>query len=144
MKLIYNYILKYALYIAFIQAWMAVAGSLYFSEILHLPPCLLCWYQRIFMYPLVIILAVGIIRKDRNVSYYALPISLLGAVVALYHYLLQFTPAAKIALSCDAFNPCTEIQISFFGFITIPFLSFLAFGVISTMMIFLLKSKNKR
>ena len=57
---------KYALYIAFIQAWVATLGSLYFSEIKHLEPCVLCWYQRILMFPIAIILAVAIIRKDKK------------------------------------------------------------------------------
>lgn len=137
-----RFVRKYALHIAFIQAWVATLGSLYFSEILHFRPCLLCWYQRILMYPLTIILGVAIMRKDKNVAYYVLPMTILGAAIALYHYLLQWTPLAEVTqISCSAYGPCREVQALFLGFVTIPFLSFIAFLVISTMMIVLLKSK---
>ena len=136
---------KYALYIAFTQAWVATLGSLFFSEILHFRPCVLCWYQRILMYPLAIILGIAIMRKDKNIAYYVLPLTLLGVTIATYHYLLQMTPLAEITpISCSAYGPCSEIQAMFLGFITIPFLSLTAFVVISTMMIILIKSKGKK
>src|SRR3989344_2205882 len=115
---------KYALYIAFLQAWIATLGSIYFSEIKHLTPCVLCWYQRILMFPIAVILAVAIIRKDKNVAYYVLPLSILGALVGFYQYLLQMTPLARInPISCSTENPCSAIDAIYFGFITIPFLS---------------------
>src|SRR3989344_142120 len=106
------FIKKYALYIAFIQAWVATLGSLYFSEIKHLEPCVLCWYQRILMFPIAIILAVAIIRKDKNVAYYVLPLSILGALVAFYQYLLQMTALKQVNLiSCSSLEPCSAIQV---------------------------------
>lgn len=136
---------KYALHLAFLQAWAATLGSLYFSEIRHFVPCLLCWYQRVLMYPLTIILAVAVIRKDRNVAYYVLPISILGFIVALYHYLLQMTPLADVTpVACSAYGPCRQVQALFLGFVTIPFLSLTAFTVITILMIITLKFKNDR
>src|SRR3989344_9686537 len=135
---------KYAIYIAFLQAWAAVLGSLYFSEIKHLPPCQLCWYQRIFMYPIALILGVAIMRRDKNIAYYIMPLSVLGAVFALYHYLLQMTSIFDtIPVSCGAFGSCSEIQTIYLGFATIPFLSLAAFIVISAAMIILIKGKQK-
>lgn len=136
---------KYAVYLAFLQAWIATLGSLYFSEIRHFTPCPLCWYQRILMYPLIFILTVAIIRKDKGVGYYVLPMSILGAVIALYQYLLQMGTAVKdIPIQCDAFGSCEQIETIYFGFITIPFLSLTAFVIISLLMIIGLVVKTKK
>lgn len=135
---------NYALIIAFLLAWSATIGSLFLSEILHFPPCNLCWYQRILMYPLAVIFIVAIKRKDPNVAYYALPLSVMGIVVALYHYMLQMGIIFKEnILSCSLSTPCTNIQVQLLGFITLPFLSLIAFLLITFLMLFMLKSKNK-
>ena len=145
MKKLLLLIRKYALYIAFLQAWVATLGSLYFSEIRHLPPCLLCWYQRIAMYPLILILAVGIVRKDKNVPWYVLPLSIIGALIALYQYLLQMTTLSNVTpISCDILGSCEEVQVLYLGFITIPFLSLAAFVIISFLMIIGLTIKTKK
>lgn len=150
-KTVRDFLIKNALYIAFLQAWVAMLGSLYFSEILHWKPCLLCWYQRILMYPLTIILGVAIWRRDKNVVYYVLPMTIIGATIALYHYLLQMTPLKEITpIQCSSFGPCSEVTAIPLGpitlpyFMTIPFLSLTAFCVISLMMTILLKSKKKK
>src|SRR3989338_5078143 len=141
MQIVSGFVKKYAIYLAFLQVWTAVLGSLYFSEIKGLTPCFLCWVQRIFMYPLIFILTVAILRKDRNVAYYVLPLSVTGALVGLYQYLLQMTPLSRVeAVTCSATAPCSAIQIMFFGFITIPFLSMTAFIVISALMLIILKT----
>ena len=145
MKNLISYIRNYALYIGFIQAWIAVLGSLYFSEIKHWTPCVLCWYQRIFMFPIAIILAVAIIRKDKNVAYYVLPLSILGALVGFYQYLLQMTALKQINLiSCSSLEPCSAIQVIYIGFITIPFLSMSAFIIIGLIMLNLVKYIAKK
>lgn len=145
MTKIVKFLENYALYIAYFQAWAATLGSLYFSEIRNFTPCLLCWYQRILMYPLIIILGVAIIRKDKNVAYYVLPMTILGALVALYHYLLQMTALSQITpISCSAYGPCREVQALFLGFVTIPFLSLVAFVLISVMMALLIFPKSKK
>lgn len=151
LKSIRDFFNKNALYIAFLQALIAMLGSLYFSEILHWKPCLLCWYQRILMYPLTIILGVAIWRRDKNVVYYMLPMTIFGATIAFYHYLLQMTPLKEITpIQCSSFGPCSEVKALTFGaltlphFVTIPFLSLTAFTVISIMMLILLKSKKKK
>ncbi len=95
------------------------------------------------MYPLVIILPIALLRKDKNVAYYVLPLSLIGAATAFYQYLLQMTPLKAATLTkCEISNPCSKIDAIYVGFITIPFMSLLAFLVISFMMYLLLKSKK--
>ncbi|OGD92944.1 hypothetical protein A2697_05475 [Candidatus Curtissbacteria bacterium RIFCSPHIGHO2_01_FULL_41_44] len=144
MKNIILLVKQYAIYVAFLQAWLATLGSLYFSEIRDFRPCLLCWYQRILMYPLIIILGVAIFRKDKNAAYYVLPMSIMGVAIAFYQYLLQMTSLADVTpISCSAYGPCREIQAVYLGFITIPFLSLIAFVLITLSMLILLKSKNK-
>lgn len=144
MKDIKNFFQEYALKIAFIQAWVAVMGSLYFSEIAGLKPCLLCWYQRIPMYSSAVILAVAILRNDRKVYHYVLPLSIIGTLIAFYQYLLQVTPLSNLVPTvCNAYESCSKIDFIILRFVTIPFLSLVAFLVISTMMIVLLKSKGK-
>lgn len=135
---------KYILHLALIQTLAATLGSLYFSEIRHFIPCLLCWYQRILMYPLVIIFTVAIIRKDKNVAYYVLPISIFGMVIAIYHNLLQRVNwiAESTPISCNAYGPCREIDALFFGFVTIPLLSLTAFTIITVLMFLVIKLKK--
>jgi disulfide bond formation protein DsbB len=120
----------YSVYVAFTQALLATVGSLYLSQIVHLPPCLLCWYQRICMYPLVIILGVGILRKDKNLYQYALPLAVIGWVIALYHSLLQWKIIPDSLAPCVQGVSCTTVQVHLLGFITIPFMSLVAFSII--------------
>jgi disulfide bond formation protein DsbB len=122
---------RIVVYIAWIQAFVATAGSLFFSEVLHFPPCVLCWYQRIFMYPLVFLLGVGIVRKDKKIYSYVLPLSIIGSLIALYHSLLYWKIIPENAAPCTAGVSCTTKFIEWFGFITIPFLSLLAFLLIT-------------
>lgn len=129
-------------YVALVQALIATLASLYLSEILHWTPCVLCWYQRICMYPLIIILSVGILRKDKGLPFYVLPISILGACIAFYHYLLQRGIISASLAPCQAGVSCTVKYTMWFGFITIPFLSLVAF-VIITLCMMLAKRYNK-
>ena len=114
----------------FLIALIATLGSLYFSEIRQYEPCEFCWYQRILMYPLVLISIISIIRNDHGAVYYIRFMSLLGLLMASYHYALQ-----KISFLGDGFTACTGVSctvqyIDWLGFITIPFLSLIAFALI--------------
>ncbi len=117
--------------IAWIQSIVATLGSLYFSDILGYAPCVLCWYQRICMYPLVFLLAVGYIRKDAKMYTYTLPLALLGWSIALYHNLLYYKILPASAETCKFGISCTTKYIEYFGFITIPLLAFTAFTIIN-------------
>lgn len=125
---------RYSLHVALLAAWIAMLGSLYFSEVKGYVPCELCWYQRILMYPLTLILTIGLLRKDNNLPLLVLPLSSLGFLIALYHYLLEKTDIFP-AHACSAGVSCTATWINWFGFITIPFLSLVAFTVITLMSI---------
>ena len=120
-----------ALYLAWAQACIATFGSLSFSEVMLYPPCTLCWYQRILMYPLTVILAVGILRRDEGLHQYVLPLSGLGFAIALYHNLLYFGIIPESIQPCTVGIPCTTVQIEWLGFITIPLMSLTAFTVIN-------------
>ncbi len=121
-------------HVALLAAWTAMGGSLFFSEVLSWAPCTLCWYQRILMYPLAIVIAVGILRRDAGLHLYVLPLSVLGGCVSVYHYLLiktdLFTPP-----SCSIGIPCTVGYLNWLGFVNIPFLALTAFVIISLMMV---------
>ena len=119
------------LYLAWLLAIVATLGSLYFSEVRHFVPCTLCWYQRILMYPLVVVLGVASYRQDRGAVAYALPLSLLGIGVSLYHYLDQKIPGFGAPGLCSGGVPCNVSYIDWFGFVTIPFLALIAFSGIS-------------
>ncbi len=132
---------KYILYIAFAQALIATLGSLFFSEIMHFPPCVLCWYQRICMYPLVAIFAVGVFRKDKNVLFYASPLIAVGWLVALYHNLLYYHILPESMAPCVAGISCTIKFFAWFGFITIPLMSLTAFTILGGLML-IYRKKN--
>ena len=132
-------------YLAWATSLTATAGSLYFSEIAGYLPCMLCWYQRIAMYPLVVILAVGILRKDSKVYQYVLPFTIVGGLIALYHVLLYYNVFPEAESTCRAGISCTTKYIEWFGFITIPLLSLLAFTFITACMLVLIRrNRGKR
>lgn len=119
------------LQLAWLQAVVATGGSLYFSEVLKLVPCVLCWYQRIAMYPLVVILTVGLLVRETRIRLYVLPFSLIGLAISAYHNLLYYGVLPESIQPCTAGVSCTTRQIEWLGFITIPLLALVAFGVIS-------------
>ncbi|WP_409291667.1 disulfide oxidoreductase [Peribacillus sp. SCS-37] len=129
-----------ALGVSWLSAVIAVLGSLYFSEVLHFVPCTLCWYQRILMYPLAVILGIAVYKRDHTVYRYALPLSLLGIMISAYHYSLQKLSFMQEFQVCTGGVPCSGQYINLLGFITIPFLALIAFTIISAC---LLKLKRK-
>ncbi len=130
-----KFLSKNILYIAFTQALVATLGSLFFSEVMHWTPCVLCWYQRIAMYPLVIIFGVGILLKDKIVQYYAWPLIVIGWLIAAYHNLLYYNILPEAAAPCAAGLSCTTKFFAWFGFITIPLLSLTAFTILGALML---------
>lgn len=118
------------LFLAWGTSIIAMFGSLYFSEIKQFEPCMLCWVQRIVMYPFTVISGIALIRKDYWISIYTMVLSAIGICISTYHYLLQKVSFfADHALSCGRI-PCTGQYINWFGFITIPFLALTAFIII--------------
>lgn len=118
-----------ALWLAFATALAATLGSLYYSEIAGYTPCDYCWYQRIAMYPLVLSLGIAAARRDPGVRRYVLPPALIGAGIAGYHYLIQHVPSLS-AGTCSLASPCTAAWVWKFDFVSIPFMAFVCFALI--------------
>lgn len=132
-------------YAILLQAALAMGGSLFFSEVMKLAPCVLCSYQRIAMYPIVVLAAMGIIRNDRKVSIYILGLAIPGLFIAIYHNLLYWHLIPESISPCQLGVSCTTKFFEWFGFVTIPFLSFLSFVVVITLaLISLKKSKYEK
>ncbi|SFI33416.1 disulfide bond formation protein DsbB [Paenibacillus sp. UNC496MF] len=126
---------RYALYLAWVVSIVAVGSSLYLSEIMKFIPCNLCWYQRIFMYPIVILLGIACYNQDRKIIRYVLPLSVIGGCISLYHYLEQQIPALAKVLPCTVGVPCSEDYLDWFGgYVTIPFLALIAFILITALL----------
>lgn len=130
------------LYVAWLVSVVATLGSLYFSEIRGFIPCELCWYQRILMYPLALILGIGTFQSDYSVKRVVLPMASIGWFISLFHYLEQKVPGFAEIKPCVQGVPCTTEYINWLGFITIPFLAFTAFTIIIIMMLFIKNSKQ--
>lgn len=131
------------LYFAWFVSLIATLGSLYFSEIKGFIPCDLCWFQRILMYPLVVILGIGTFQSDTSVKKYVLPLSIVGSIISFFHYLEQKVPGFGGIKPCVSGIPCSAEYINWFGFITIPFLALIAFTLINICMIILFVKKSK-
>lgn len=125
------------LFLCWLIAGASTLGSLFFSEIMQFPPCILCWYQRIFLFPLVFILATGLFSGDKSVARYALPLVAAGWLVALYHNLLYAGIVPESIQPCSQGVSCTEDYINLFGFLTIPMLSLLSFSTILILLLIL-------
>ncbi len=126
---------RVAIVLAWLVATTAMLGSLYLSEIADFVPCPLCWYQRICMYPLALILGIAAIRRDRDVRVYAIPLASVGAVIAVYHSWIQAYPPSSGSAFCTLEAPCTERYIWEFGFVSIPLMALAGFLFVITMLL---------
>jgi disulfide bond formation protein DsbB len=124
---------RMALWLAWLVATVTTLGSLYMSEIADFVPCELCWFQRICMYPLVLVLGVATWRRDRHVWVYVLPQAVVGAGIAIYHTQLQAFP--EQATFCTTETPCTTRYVWEFGFVSLPFMALSAFAFIIAMVL---------
>lgn len=133
----------FIIYVAWLISLVSIAGSLFFSSILELPPCFLCWYQRIFIFPLGIILAVGFLKKDTLVSWYAFPLALIGWIISFYHNLLYYGFIEEALIPCTGGTSCTEKQFELFGFLSIPLMALLSLTSILVLLILFAKKTQK-
>jgi len=119
-------------------SWLVAAGStlgaLFLSEVMGVPPCVLCWYQRIFMFPLALLLPLGLFPFDPKIVRYALPLAAVGWLIALLHVLLTHGLIPESVTPCVQGVPCAQNPIEWFGFLSIPHLSLLAFSVINALL----------
>jgi disulfide bond formation protein DsbB len=131
------------LFLCWLLVTISTLGSLFFSYVVGFAPCVLCWYQRIFLFPLVILLAMGLFPFDKSVIKYALPLAIAGWLTALYHNLLYSGIIPESIQPCSQGVSCTEKYIDLFGFITIPMLSLLSFSTIISLLILLQRRTSK-
>ncbi len=129
------------IFACWLTATIATLGSLFLSEVIGYEPCVLCWWQRIFIYPLVIVFTVGLFPLDRNVVRYALPIAIIGWCFAIYHYLLYMGYIPENLQPCGEGPSCAEVNLELLGFITIPMLSILSYTAIIAMLV-IVKKRN--
>ena len=115
---------------AWLISCLSMGGSLFFSEVMEFPPCILCWYQRIAMYPLVAIFMVGLFPLSKEVFKYSAPFVALGWLIALWHNLLHLGIIKEDLSPCREGVSCSTVYINWMGFITIPLLSFVAFSLL--------------
>lgn len=125
------------LFACWVIAAVSTAGSLFFSHVMEFDPCVLCWYQRICLFPLVFILAAGLFPLDRTVVRYSLPLAAAGLLTAAYHNLLYAGFIPKGIRPCAKGVSCTEEYINLFGILSIPMLSLLAFAALTALLILL-------
>lgn len=123
------------IFLSWIFATVSTFGSLFFSEVMLFPPCVLCWYQRICMYPLVLILLVGMFPINKSVIKFSLPLVICGWGIAFYHNLLYYQILPESAAPCVQGISCTSVHIQWLGFITIPLLSLTSFSCIGLFLI---------
>ena len=127
------------IFLCWLISLTSTIGSLFFSEVMEYPPCELCWYQRIAMYPLVLIFLVAAYKKMNDVFYYAFPLVFTGWVISLYHNLLHYEIIPESAAPCREDVSCSTVYIELAGFITIPIMSLFAFSLLAILLIYLFK-----
>ena len=134
----FNFLTRYYREAVFLLTSISVLGSLYISKILEIPACEFCWYQRILIFPMQVILGVSIFMDKDDVADYILSLAMLGIPISLYHYIIQMTRIS--AYSCSSAVSCNSVQVQEFGFITIPWMSLTLFC--STVVIMLLSYRE--
>lgn len=130
------------LHVNFLIALFATIGSLYFSEVMKFPPCTLCWYQRICIYPLVVIFGAALLTEDHGHRKYSVPLLLIGLALAIYQNLLYFGVIDQALVPCTGAVSCSSKQLELFGFLTIPLLAFVSF--VSMLSIVLVEDRLER
>lgn len=131
------------LFACWLIAMTATLGSLFFSEVMQRTPCVLCWYQRIAMYPLVAIFTVGLFPLDVRCVRYALPIAVAGWLLALYHCLLYLGFIPENLQPCTQGLSCADVKIEVYGFVTIPLLSLAGFTSLIALLLAVQKGLKK-
>lgn len=129
----FELLVKHAALWAWLVALVATTGSLWYSEVIGYEPCKLCWWQRIFMYPLAVILALSWQRRERVALFYAGWLALLGGVVALYHYTMQRGLLPSAVCSITGAADCSREYVFAFDYVTIPMMSLTAFALIGVL-----------
>lgn len=117
----------WAIAAAAVVAALAMGGSLYYSEVAHYTPCVLCWYQRIAMFPLVLVLGTGLLASDARSVRYALPLAGAGWCIAAYHLLIFWGVLSEGLVPCGKGSSCADADLQVAGAVPIPLLSLVTF-----------------
>jgi disulfide bond formation protein DsbB len=125
---------------AWLVATVATLGSLYFSEVAKYEPCRLCWFQRITMYPLAVILLVGWLRRDRGLWLYVVPLSVIGAAISTYHYYIEWNPESD---TCSFPIPCTFVWFRRFGFVSLALMALCGFVSVTVLMLLARRDRGR-
>ena len=123
------------IFLSWIIALVSTLGSLFFSEVMGLVPCVLCWYQRILIFPLSLILLLGLFPLDKSIIKYSLPFAVLGLLFTVYHLFLFYGFIPEDLKPCTQGIPCDDDSMILFDILPIPWLSLLAFGGITALLI---------
>ena len=129
------------MFFSWLVVMVASLGSMFFSEVMELPPCSLCWYQRIFMFSMVVVLSVGLLPYDRGAARYALALSVFGWLVAGYHVLLYVGVIPESMAPCSRGVSCSEPTFELFGILSIPLLSWLGFTLVTVLLALLVRRR---
>lgn len=121
------------LWLAWLVAAVSMAGSLYFSETAKFVPCKLCWFQRIAMYPLALVLLIAAVRRDESIKRYAVPLASVGGLISIYHYTIEWHPSLSSG-SCDITAPCTVPWFREFGFVSLALMALCGFAAIVSLL----------
>ena len=124
---------------AWAMAMVATLSALFIGEVMGMTPCVLCWYQRIFMFPLAIILTMAAFAEDRRGAVYALPLAVCGAAIAAYHTALVAEWVPRWWVPCGAGPSCSDQPLEILNGIQIPWLSLAAFVAIALLLIIYLR-----
>lgn len=146
-KRIERILAPYTYQLAFFLALIATSASLFLSEVLHFAPCVLCWYQRIVMYPQTLLLYTALMRNERVLKPYLLVLNIVGMIVSLYHYSLHILPRTILPILPCAKNfggvPCDKGYDLYFGFMSFALMSWVVFALI-TYLLLIAPSKKKQ
>ena len=121
----------------------SIFGSLFFSEVMKFPPCNLCWYQRIFIYPVALIVLAGLFTDSKDTDKFVTPFAIMGLVFSIYHNLVYYK-FIQVIVPCTETAPCTAEQLNYLGFITIPLLSLVAFLTLLVLNLMALRTDSKK
>ncbi len=127
---LFNVLYTFRTEIIFALSFGSVIGSLFYSEILHMAPCSLCWYGRITMYPIALISAVALYNNKKDARDYILPLSLLGFIISAYHLAVQAKWVGSYLCSTEATTSCSDVQLMYYGFLTIPMMGIIVYTTI--------------
>lgn len=143
-KLTYDFVDKNVLSLLFLTTLGALIGSLIYSNIVGYPPCELCWIQRILMYPQALITFMAMLKKDKSIVVYLLPLSVLGALVAIYHSMVHWGVGVGLLECTASAGECAKVYVLEYGYITIPFMAFSSFVYLISISVIYYLARNGR